>query len=559
MKIALLAVVLLAVLAALVPPERLPAAWQDYYHYAFGEGRYREPPPSVEPAAARPEPFCPDAHPQWRAAQTIDGVEIAADPGCEADNPYAAAAAVKGTNNVSMETLMKSGLAADAVTLEDDRDGDRDPDVVHVKLEVAELNGRSPDTLEPVPFYEIAPGIHPGFWVFAPKLPEMSTRTPEDLRANPLLRLPAPTIRVEQGDTLYLTLENTHYFPHTIHLHGVDHPFVTAAGEGNDGVPEASEHPVMPGEARTYVITPRQPGTFFYHCHVQPHLHIQMGLLGMIVVEENRPANWVQTLNVGAGRVRHPSVAVTEQYDREYDLVYQDLDKELHATVQAANDPRLIAEAQNQRYDLTEATLDYFLLNGHSFPFTLRDSLLIVKPNERVKVRLLNGGLEGLSLHTHGHKVTITHTDGVAVNPVAQLVRDVVWLSPAQRLDLRLESVNDGLHSYGEGIWMIHNHKETSFTNDGIHPGGAASAIVYESFLDENGWPKTRGMDLGMIFTADYHAGRMPAWDDVHFLGNAGRAAPDPRRLAAWGAAGGLTAGFLLSRALRRRRDRRGR
>jgi hypothetical protein len=235
-------------------------------------------------------------------------------------------------------------------------------------------------------------------------------------------------------------------------------------------------------------------------------------------------------------------------------VVYQDLDKELHATVQDANDPRLIAEAQNQRYNLTQATLDYFLLNGHSFPFTMRDSLLIVKPNERVKVRVLNGGLDGLSLHPHGHSVTITHTDGIEVNPVAQITRDVVWLAPAQRVDLRLETVNDGLHGDGEGIWMLHNHKENAFTNDGIHPGGAASAIVYESWLDENGWPKTQGMDLRMIFSADYHAGRMPAWDDVHFLGNAGGIAPNPYRLVAWGALGGLALGLLLT--LRRRRER---
>ena len=75
----------------------------------------------------------------------------------------------------------------------------------------------------------------------------MATENFESEWAHPTLRAPSPVIRVEQGDTLRVTLENTHYLPHTIHFHGVDHPFVDAAGEGNDGVPIASEMPVPPG------------------------------------------------------------------------------------------------------------------------------------------------------------------------------------------------------------------------------------------------------------------------------------------------------------------------
>lgn len=94
-----------------------------------------------------------------------------------------------------------------------------------------------------------------------------------------------------------------------------------------------------------------------------------MGLQGIFVVEENRPNNWVQTFNVGGGQVRHPSVAVLEKYAREYDLHYQSVDKELHEVVaRSANDPRLIAKHMNMEYDTTEATDDYFMLNGRSFP-----------------------------------------------------------------------------------------------------------------------------------------------------------------------------------------------
>ena len=140
----------------------------------------------------------------------IEGATIVEEsPLCTPDNPYEIAAFVKGTNNISMDTLMKSGLSPDTVVLENDRDGDGDPDDVHIRLEVAELNGRSPDVAFPVPAYSIAPGIQPGFWVFVPKAHGMATKKLESFEANALLRVPSPTIRVEAGDRVRITLKNT--------------------------------------------------------------------------------------------------------------------------------------------------------------------------------------------------------------------------------------------------------------------------------------------------------------------------------------------------------------
>ena len=76
------------------------------------------------------EPFCPDLHPDWRKEQEIEGVTIEESLVCYPDNPWAIAAFVKGTNNVSMDTLMKSGLATDTVVMGEDKDGDGDPDVM---------------------------------------------------------------------------------------------------------------------------------------------------------------------------------------------------------------------------------------------------------------------------------------------------------------------------------------------------------------------------------------------------------------------------------------------
>ena len=489
-------------------------------------------PPSVAVDKGKVKPVCNVVgRKAWRESQVIEGVQIQESVLCDPDNPYTVAAAVKGTNNVSMTTLMETNFAADSVIKKNDRDGDGDPDDIIIKLEVMEINGHSPDFVGVVPTFDVAPGIQPGMWVFAPKTRGMSTESFVSLAANPMIRAPSPAIRVEQGDRVWIVLENTHYFPHTIHLHGVDHPFTDITGEGNDGVPQTSDKYVLPGTRRVYEIRPRQTGTMVYHCHVQTHTHLAMGLVGMFVVEENQPDNWVQSVNIGAGHVRHPSVGVLAQYDQEYDLHYHALDKELHNIIQNYNDPRLIAKKMNREYDITDSTEDYFTLNGRSFPYTIRESLVVVEPNQNIKIRMLNSGSEMAAIHTHGHKATITHYDGIEHNPVAQITRDVYDIAPAQRYDLKISTIDDGTHSYGQGIWIFHDHMERGITNDGVNPGGDVSAIVYKSYLSENGIPKTKGIDISAYFGRKFQTRGVPVFanlDAWNSLGGVFGLEPEP-------------------------------
>ncbi|MGJ0485399.1 MAG: multicopper oxidase domain-containing protein [Methylomicrobium sp.] len=489
---------------------------------------------------------CPNEHPEWRKGQTIDGVSIEEALSCDPDNPYDIAAAVKGTNNVSMATLMQTRMAQDAVVKSDDLDHDGDPDVIRIKLEVVELNGASPDGEFLINTFDIAPGLKPGLWVFAPKSQGMALKNFFTMQANPLLRAPSPTIRVEQGDQVFLTLENIHYLPHTIHLHGVDHPFMTAAGEDNDGM---EEHAVFPGASHTYEMKPRHAGTMLYHCHVQTAQHMMMGLSGIFVVEENKPNNWVQTFNIGAGQVRHPSVKIKENYSREFDLLYQSLDKKLSSVIQNANDTRVIAKRMNREYNITESHENYFLLNGHSFPYTVRDGLIATGENETVKLRIANAQRSPMALHIHGHKVTVTATDGAERPEVARETRDVLDIAPAQRLDVDLKTVNDGLHSYGPGIWMFHDHASNGETTDGMEPGGNISLLGYQAFLDEKGMPKMHAEMLDVAFDKNYYAKNQPPWaqgDFSEMLGEPGLIEPNVLKLVAFGLSSGAAFGFVV-------------
>lgn len=495
---------------------------------------------------ANVEKPCTDNDIEWREAQEIEGVKIAASPVCEPDNPYTIATAVKGTNNVSMMTLMQGNLAQDAVIMGDDLDKDGDPDVINIKLEVVELNGFSPDGDFLMNTYDIAPGLQPSMWVFAPKMQGMAVKNFNSRVAHPLLRAPSPVIRVEQGDKVFITLENTHYLPHTIHLHGVDHPFLTAAGHDNDGM---EEHAIFPGKQHTYEIQPRHAGTMLYHCHVQTAQHFMMGLNGMIIVEENAPNNWVQTFNVGAGQVRHPAVNVQKNYDQEYDLHYQSIDKQLAKIPQEANDPRLISQKMSRDYNITTSTENYFLLNGHSFPYTLRDAMIVAGENERIKLHLANLQKSPIAVHFHGHKATIMAYDGVDAPQGLQLTRDVFDISPAQRLDISLNTRNDGLHSYGEGLWMFHDHTPTGTTTDGMEPGGNITLLAYHSFLDAQGMPKMHDELFNDVFNKEYYAKQRPLWASrnwANIFGDAGKVTPNYVELILFCTVIGLLVGLII-------------
>ncbi|MEI6542345.1 MAG: multicopper oxidase domain-containing protein [Methylococcales bacterium] len=489
---------------------------------------------------------CSNDHPEWRPAQIIDGVSIEAAPACEPDNPYDVAASVKGTNNISMATLMQTNLAQDALTLTDDLDNDGDPDVIHIKLEVVELNGSTPDGEFLINTFDIAPGIQPGLWVYAPKSRGMALKNFNSVVANPLLRAPSPVIRVEQGDKVYITLENTHYLPHTIHLHGVDHPWVTDKGEENDGM---EEHAVFPGKSHTYEIQPRHSGTMLYHCHVQTAQHFMMGLSGMFIVEENQPNNWLQTFNIGAGQVRHPSELIKKTYSQEYDLHYQSIDKKLAKIIQEANDPRLIAQRMSRDYNMTESFENYFLLNGHSFPYTLRDAMIIASENEDIKLHIANLQRSSIALHIHGHKATITALDGVDLTPAQQITRDVFDIAPAQRNDLHIQTKNNGLNSYGPGLWMFHDHVPTGTTTDGMEPGGNIAILAYKEFLDEQGMPKMHDHLFDQVFNKDYYAKKQAVWAEGTYaplLGDAGLLSPKYLQIVLFGLAVGLIIGLLV-------------
>lgn len=108
--------------------------------------------------------------------------------------------------------------------------------------------------------------------------------------------VPAPTLRMTEGDHVKLTLANSpeSHFSHSIHMHS----FHSGPADGMFGPGGA----VAPGKNYTYDFVAGPPGVYVYHCHMAPvEEHINRGLYGMLIIDPKTPrpaaAEMVMMLN----------------------------------------------------------------------------------------------------------------------------------------------------------------------------------------------------------------------------------------------------------------------
>ena len=89
--------------------------------------------------------------------------------------------------------------------------------------------------------------------------------------------VPGPFLRVREGDTVRLTLNND---PTSLHHHSIDLHAVTGPGGG------AAATIAAPGESKTITFKALNPGIFIYHCaHPNVANHMAHGMYGLILVE----------------------------------------------------------------------------------------------------------------------------------------------------------------------------------------------------------------------------------------------------------------------------------
>ena len=223
--------------------------------------------------------------------------------------------------------------------------------------------------------------------------------------------MPAPLMAIDEDDEFFLTLTNVGqvmrpdlFEQHTVHFHGYPN-----ASAFYDGVPDASVAINIGGSFTYYYLAP-DAGTYFWHCHISPPEHLQMGMVGQLYVRprQNRVSAIASTTavalraslvtrnsdplkNPGANGTTCSDILCTGQtpapvtaaaaatgtipagtkyayndgdgstrYDVEYPIQIHGFDPTFHFVGMTFN-PESFADMKDK----------YFLLNGRSYPDTV--------------------------------------------------------------------------------------------------------------------------------------------------------------------------------------------
>ncbi len=127
-----------------------------------------------------------------------------------------------------------------------------------------------------------------------------------------------PTLHVSTGDTLDVTLHNALAEDTTVHWHGL------MVDEANDG---SGLHPVPANGERQYRFEVRnRAGLYWYHAH--PHnrtgRQLQMGLAGLLLVEDEEERALRARLGLPWGERDLPLMLTDKQVDAGNAIVYRD-------------------------------------------------------------------------------------------------------------------------------------------------------------------------------------------------------------------------------------------
>ena len=216
--------------------------------------------------------------------------------------------------------------------------------------------------------------------------------------------IPAPLMAIDEDDEFFLTLTNVGmimrpdlFEQHTVHFHGYPN-----ASSFYDGVPDASVA-INIGASFTYYYLAPDAGTYFWHCHITPPEHLQMGMVGQLYVrprQDRVPASTHLFASLQAqqndlrtkcdsttdilcsnplpstgdnGKVGGPTVATgatggyayndgdgSTWYDVEYPIQIHGFDPNFHFVGMTFN-PEGFSDMKDK----------YFLLNGRSYPDTV--------------------------------------------------------------------------------------------------------------------------------------------------------------------------------------------
>ncbi len=221
---------------------------------------------------------------------------------------------------------------------------------------------------------------------------------------------PGPTIEVVEGDRLRFFVTNRLPEVTSMHWHGQRLP------NGMDGVTGLTQPPIEPGKTFVYEFVARRPGTFMYHPHADEMVQMAMGMMGMWITHPKQ---------------KHPLI---DEVDRDFCFLLNSYDVEPGSAT-----PKIMT------------MLDFNLWSWNSRIYPGIDPL-VVRKNDKVRLRIGNLTMTNHPIHIHGHEFTVTGTDG-GPTPKGSRWPEVtadIAVGQMRQLDFLADE---------EGDWSFHCHK----------------------------------------------------------------------------------------------------
>ena len=228
--------------------------------------------------------------------------------------------------------------------------------------------------------------------------------------------LPAPLIRLREGQTVRLAVTNTLSEDSSIHWHGILLPFQM------DGVPGLSFPGIKPGQTFRYEFPVKQAGTYWYHSH--SNMQEAIGLYGPIVIDpagaEPAPYDREHVIVLSDWSFMHPHQLMQKlkAMPGYFNMQKQTLADQLAGKGQSAKERAEWGKMRMDPTDISDVTGSTYtyLINGHG---PQENWTGLFEPGERVRLRIINASaMTNFNVRIPGLPMTVVHADGQPVQPI---------------------------------------------------------------------------------------------------------------------------------------------
>jgi len=316
--------------------------------------------------------------------------------------------------------------------------------------------------------------------------------------------IPAPTLRLREGDEVTIRVTNRLPVSTSIHWHGILLPYQM------DGVPGISFKGIAPGETFVYRFKLRQSGTYWYHSH--SGFQEMTGMYGALIIEprsgEKYAADQDYVVQISDWTDEDPMHVFsklkvqTDIYNFNQPTFFDFTNDVSKMGLQAALGKRQMWNQMRMNptdlADLSAATLT-FLMNGTT-PAGNWSGLF--QRGDRVRLRFINAASNSFyDVRIPGLKLRVIQADGQDVEPVTV---DEFRFGPGETYDVLVEPRDDAYTIFAQSMDRSGYARGTLATRQGLSaPVPPLDPVEWLTMKDMMGGMDHNAMSMGAMNMTD--------------------------------------------------------